>query len=147
MSPRGYRCLSGDEATCEQVLLGAWVPPARQQVWDSGFVSPGRLDAWLWWRQRYELGPAESRVLASFVHRLGPEKFQQFWRSSQPVDQAFLASAGVPIGDAVSEWAEQVYGPSRRGPGVRGTALAGSVVLGIIALGLAAAAARRRRVV
>lgn len=148
MTPRGYRCVSGDEDVCVEALLSETSQSSRADgaLWRGGRVlSSPTLAEWRGWRSR-PLGLSESRLLADMVRTLGPERFQQFWRSGETVPVAFRQAAGRDLGSWTLEWATEAYGRQGRGPGVDTGGAVLAIGLVLVSAAGAGVAARRRQV-
>lgn len=154
MSPRGFACAAGDIEACEGAILD---PPTanrlvrqKARIWSTGIVSTGegielQRDDW-WWITPRELGPRDWTVLAEIARTLGPDRFQQFWSSTQSPREAFRAAAGMDIGMWTHEWSRRMYGAQSRGPGLRVSSVLASVSFAIAALFVGVVAVRRRQV-
>lgn len=155
MSPTGIACVAGDVSACEQVF-GAHPTAAisgqnRVSFWSTGIVS-SRDDIAIpyyewWWEDRTSpLGPSDWTLLSEMARTLGPERFQRFWTSDQPIEAAFQSASGTEIGVWTRDWAQRMYGAQVRGPQLASTSAAGGIAFIVFAVLFAAFTARRRQV-
>lgn len=151
ITPTGVACLAGDAGACERAFLVA--PNAtenRLTLWSAGIVSSGDdlgFQSYPWWDEREsDLGPRSWTLLSEMVRTLGPERFQRFWSSSQPIAEAFESASGQDIGVWTREWAQRMYGKQLRGPHLAGMSAASGVAFIVLAVAFAAVTARRRQV-
>jgi hypothetical protein len=134
----GMACLAGEEAECRHAFLGprearttySFNNRSLSEVWD---VSPVDFLTPRWWGRGY-FGGFDQFVFQSLEAEFGPRAFQDFWNSDLPVEDAFQAAFGVPVGVWVMGWAQDIWGVDERGPGVPVRAsLASLFTLGILA--------------
>ncbi len=118
-STTGLACLAGEDGRCAQAVL-----PARRanedSVWRERVVSTtGANDAVFGLpRGRSTIGPADGWLLSEMVRALGQDRFMSFWRSSEPVPDAFRGAAHQSLDSWVHDWAVRMYGPVPVGPGL-----------------------------
>ncbi|HEX7939918.1 MAG TPA: hypothetical protein VF483_13100 [Gemmatimonadaceae bacterium] len=144
-SVAGYRCASGDAATCRQIVLDPNADPdvrvkvhvGRDRIVTNEFYS-GSLDM--------AMGPLESMLLPEMAKAMGTDQFRRFWTSDKPVDEAFRAVTGQDIGEWSAAWAQRAYSRPGRGPGMDAASMAWTLVLILGGLAGAIAASRRRQV-
>jgi hypothetical protein len=151
MTPQGIACVSGDVSACEKVFGTVVTGLNRVTLWSTGVVS-SRDDIavpyyeWWWEDRKSPLGPSDWTLLSEMVRTLGPERFQRFWTSDQPIDAAFRTASGTDIGTWTRDWAQRMYGAQVRGPQLGATSAAGGVAFIALAIVFAALTARRRQV-
>lgn len=121
----GLACSAGQRSRCAPALL------ARAEYGISSIA--GMVHRYPWSRNL----PADDRYFAALIHDMGRERFANFWRSSAPVDEAFLAAFGEPVGAWTATWAHNFtpdlppFGPRPRPIAVfLGLALAAVAVAG-----------------
>jgi hypothetical protein len=145
LSNRGIQCLTGDEATCDSIVVQT-LPPERL-LRGGAAVSPNRYlgpsSSWGGWG----LGGREEELLASMVRSLGRDRFQAFWTSQEPVPVAFEKATGTPLGAWVSSWAAEQYGPVQHGPRTSFLSVFGAIVIVTAGIGFTLWTARRRQYV
>jgi len=146
-STAGLACLAGEQMRCAQAVL----PPSRpntDSVWRQRVVSTtGANDAvFTLPRGRNIIGPADGWLLSEMVRTLGKERFTAFWRSSEPVPDAFRAASNQSLDSWVHAWAVRMYGPLPIGPGLGGLDVLYGMLLLLGGIGVALAVARARRV-
>lgn len=147
-TPHAQACATGDLGACRAAFFDTtayrWLP------WGGGILSDGPASDW--WPDanpsdaRFGLGPAEVHLLADMERWLGEARFERFWTSSLPVEQAFAQAAGIGLDEWTREWAQGMYGVRPRGAEVGGGSIVFGVLLALIAIGSAVVVARRRRV-
>lgn len=112
MPPSSSGCLAGRAGRCrEAVAFGddgsgpatATLVPQLDQQW--------RLD------QQYLAGG--ERFLGAVVREVGARRFQEFWRTTLPVDSALTLALGRPVGEWTAQWERSVAAAPRFGPGPR----------------------------
>jgi len=130
-------CADGDLPRCRHAMLG----PARDEIRSRRV--PGLIHRNFW-----ALGfPGEERYFAALVHDLGRERFGRFWRSSAPVDSAFLAAFGQPMEAWTARWTGDFASDVPPfGPAPRPKAVLFSLALAAIAVAAAASLVTRRQV-
>jgi hypothetical protein len=144
ITPTGFRCASGDAATCRALVLDPNSDRAARTVVRSGadrVITQIASDEWT-----NSLGPWEPSFLARMAHAIGTEQFRRFWTSNLPPAEAFRAVTGQDLGEWTAAWASEAYGRQRRGAGVDASSAGWAVVLAILALGGAMVSARRRQI-
>ena len=52
-----------------------------------------------YWRENEQRLPEQSSLLATIVHEVGEDAFQQFWTTSLPVDSALSIALNQPVGE------------------------------------------------
>lgn len=130
------RCRAGDDAACEHAVVGvdssARMAP-RFSMSGTGHFMP-------------RIAPGEGGLLADMEKEFGSERFQRFWKSPEPVEQAFEAAFGVSLGQWVIDWSEARYGRTTIGSRLKlETIFLSLIFMGLFA-GLAVATARGRRI-
>lgn len=143
----GLACLAGEAGRC----MAALVPPRRldaDTVWRQHVVTAIGANENLFRmpRGRSALGPSEGWLLSEMVRTLGPERFAAFWRSGEPLADAFRKASNESLDEWVHDWAVRMYGPMPIGPGLNRPGLVAGVALLIVAIIGTAAVARARRV-
>jgi hypothetical protein len=143
----GLACLAGEEGRCAQAVL-----PSRRGDTDSAWrqrivSSTGANDAvFNLPRARNTIGPADGWLLSEMVRTLGKDRFASFWRSSEPVPDAFHAAANQSLDTWVHDWAVRMYGPLPAGPGLDASDVVYGVLLLFAGALVATAVSRGRRV-
>jgi hypothetical protein len=137
MSFDALACSDGDLSRCRAALLD----PGRDEL-----VSPGiaALVHRRWWSFSF---PDEEGYLAALVHEMGRERFARFWRSSAPVDSAFLQAFEQPIDAWTARWARRwASDVPPFSPAPRPVAVVFGLALAAVALGVTLGYAARRQV-
>jgi hypothetical protein len=130
-------CADGDLPRCRQAMLG----PARDEFRSQRIAGLIRRDFW-------SLGfPGEDRYFPALVHEMGRERFARFWRSSAPVDTAFLAAFGQPMEAWTARWTGDFASDVPPfGPAPRPQAVLYSLALAAIAVAAVTGLVTRRQV-
>jgi hypothetical protein len=129
----GQACLGGREEVCARAVTNPrtiyGIPDSALHVteWDT------------------RLAPGERTLLIKLERDFGPERFQRFWTSNQPFEEAFQEAFGVELGAWVRH-SLQSFGQISRGARVGGTSVVLTVLFLGACLGAALATAHRRRV-
>lgn len=108
-------CAAGDEARCLRAVRSpvAALPirmGAAQQLppdWATSGTNP--------WTRVWFAGE-EEYFLSDMVESLGYDRFQAFWSSDAPLDEAFAAATGIPLGRWTADWARRTIGSAKVGP-------------------------------
>ena len=108
-------CSAGRPDRCRQALMGEPV----DNYYQSGRWTAVQEGGWLF-RDAFSnvFGPATSHFLSDVARDVGPERFEEFWTSDLPVEQAFASVVGKDIGEWTAEWMTSRVGKSHFGPGV-----------------------------
>ena len=87
-----------------------------------------------------------SQLVADIEAEFGPERFQDFWSSNQPLDVAFATAFGLPLGEWTHSWLATRFSPNQLGPGLSWETFI--ITLGFISfcVSIVFAAARKRQV-
>ena len=130
------RCRAGDTAACERAVTA---------VDSSSGIVPGiAMTADRWYMPR--VAPGDAALLIDLENEFGSERFQQFWKSPEPVSKAFEAAFGVALGEWVLDWSEARYGAISIGARMKlDTILLSLIFIGLFAA-LAVATVRGRRI-
>lgn len=129
----GRRCRAGDAGACADALLREDTSIVGSSLSQRDFYMP-------------RIAPGEARLLADMEREFGPERFQRFWQSPQPVEQAFEAAFGIALGEWIVGWSEARYGPLTIGSRMKlETILLSLLFIGLFT-GLAIATVRGRRI-
>ena len=156
---RGYRgtwldpdflgCAAGDRMRCRRAVWHAprrtdwpWML-ARFEVPD--VLSFGRYRFYGFYN-RHGLGPAGQEYLGDMVGRFGRERFQRFWTSDAPLDDAFAEAMGIPLDEWTMEWARTYVGAFRTAGQLPWGSAVLSLVLSAALVGVAGLYAGRRQV-
>jgi hypothetical protein len=141
-------CLAGRKESCTAVVMprqtssgltkGALITRDRYPERIHSFDRDPRLS------RRYTRDAAT--LVADIEADFGTERFQAFWSSEQPMDAAFAAAFGLPLGDWVHDWLSARYQPDKLGPGLSWETLLYSLALISFCVSILFAAARRRQV-
>lgn len=131
-------CFAGRPEVCRRALVAADLGPEGPRP---RAVVP---------RDRWD--PAKTQMvgadqfLSEVVKRVGPERFQEFWTTSLPVDSALSLAIGESVGDFVVRY-ERVIGPEPRFGAATTPLDAGlGLLCSALVVGLVMAAQRRRQV-
>jgi hypothetical protein len=104
---------------------------------------------WYWfysYRYGHGLGPAAQEYLGDMVGRFGRERFERFWTSDAPLEEAFEEAMGMPLDQWTMQWARTYIGvPRTAGQLPWGSAVL-SLVLAAALVGGAGLYAQRRQV-
>lgn len=148
VAPSGVGCMAGQREKCRTILLGTPRAPL-DSAWRAGVVSTSgtNLDAFYLPQKPTPLGPADGLVVSEMVRTLGPERFEKFWRSALPVEEAFKSAADQDIESWTREWARRMYGAATVGPAVSDLGLGTGLVVLAAGLGVAVIIGTRRRVI
>ncbi len=131
-----HACASGRAASCRGALLRDAEPERTNFL--PAYWRAGTLDGWFGasFFQTTVFGPPTSHFLSDVVREVGPERFEEFWTSDLPVDEAFASIVGRDIGEWTSDWLAAEIGRYHFGPGVR----AGEVLVVVLLAGIGALA-------
>ena len=130
-------CGDGNLPRCRQGLLS---PSSRE----SRLPHVAGLIRRRYWSLTF---PAEERYLAALVHDMGRERFARFWRSTAPVDSAFLQAFGQPLDAWTARWTARFASDVPPfGPAPRPQAVLFSLALAAIAIAAAVGLVTRRQV-
>jgi len=137
LTPAGIRCHAGDIAACERALFD----PAKSgpATWGDGIIT---FDP----RRTTELGMVERQLRSEMVRTLGPDRFAQFWHSTESPAAAFKTAAGVSMGEWTHDLLVRTYGEQHLGPGIETASMGMGALVLAIGLGVGLAAARRRTI-
>lgn len=127
------RCRAGDLTACTRTVVGVDPGTASTPTLSIGHRVP--------WRNSADAG-----LVVDMEREFGPERFQRFWKSPRPVDQAFEAAFGVGLGEWVQEWSETRYGPITIGSRMKVETILLSLLFIGLFIGLAVATAHGRRI-
>lgn len=143
----GLACLAGEAGRCMSSLQPR-PRDAADTSWRRRVVSSLGADerVFRFPRGRSGLGPQEGWLLSEMVRTLGKERFAAFWRSNEPLADAFRVATNETLDDWVHEWAVRTYGPLPTGPGVGRSGVFAGAALFFFAVLVAGAIARTRRV-
>ncbi len=142
----GLECLAGQPGRCSDAILRS-SSIATDSSWRRAVVSVyGANIIQFMPRRRSVLGPSEVWLLSEMVRTVGKDRFGSFWRSSEPLPDAFRSATGQTLDAWVHDWAVNMYGPLPTGPGLGGSGVIVGAVILIAGLTAAAAIARARRV-
>ncbi|HEY9228696.1 MAG TPA: hypothetical protein VIP11_18720 [Gemmatimonadaceae bacterium] len=146
VSTAGLTCLAGRPGKCAEVALTS--VPTGDSAWRSNVVALSGTNQMRFYfpREPMSLGPSDGWILSEMVRMLGPDKFAQFWRSTEPVERAFASASGRSLDDWIGDWARGVYGPVQTGPQLPIAGVVTGFVFLIAGFGLSSAIANRRRV-
>ena len=149
----GRACAGGRNEACDDAMLSR--PPVDERrssmkLHAGGVVSVGYFNPFVhgdnsWLTQSWPLGAREWTLLSDMVRTIGAERFERFWTSDLPPEQAFLAAAGIPLSTWTRDWIETTYHAQETGPALSAGATGFAALILIAALGLTIFAARRRQ--
>lgn len=153
MGSSGRACAGGRDQACIEALLHPEAEVEFRQtrmtfveaVLTPGFFNPFVHGDNSWLTSSWPLGAREWTLLADMVRSLGAERFQRFWSSDLPPEQAFQAATETSLAAWTREWIETTYHPQTTGPALPAGATGFAAALLIVALGLTLVAARRRQ--
>jgi hypothetical protein len=128
-------CAAGDLDRCRSVLWGRPDPDARGLQF-ADFDVPGVVVGWY----------GASGYLADMVAHFGRERFERFWTSDAPLEQAFEQAMGEPIEQYTMKWAQARVGVPDIGTRTRAAPALLAVVASLVVVGGAAALTRLRQV-
>ncbi len=144
------RCLAEDRTACRQAVLDPQVLAARSSAdrgdpaWLAANTPISHVadphGAMTSFRQR------SASMLADVEAEFGSEAFARFWRSSEPVPEAFQEAFGVELGDWVLGWADREIGRFRAGPAPRAATVGWSLLTLMLLSGFAGLKQVARRV-
>lgn len=134
MPAEALRCASGSETDCATAIL-APNPPAPRAL--SALPVVALNTPWYFSRDEF-FGSTGNRFVSDLIRREGRERFQVFWNSTLPVDQAFEQAFGVPVGRWTRRWLEERQGTFETGIPIHPVGVAGSLFLALLLAGLAA---------
>lgn len=153
--PQAYDMVIGDMTFDALGCLNGQLPRCREAVAhspDQGLRFSGRLMGPIvtgvvrraFWPRSF---PIDDHYLSALVHDMGHERFARFWRSSAPLDSAFLGAFGQPLDVWTEHWA-RAFAPGLPPftPAPRGRAVLFSILTLVVAVGTAAALVVRRQV-
>jgi hypothetical protein len=153
MGAGGRACAGGkDEACLEALLARARLDPRQASiVLGAGMLSTGYFNPFThgdnsWLTGSWPLGAREWTLMSDMVRSMGTERFERFWTSDLPPEQAFQAAVGTPLAEWTRGWIETTYHPQATGPALSAGTTGFAVALLIVALGLTIVAARRRQI-
>ncbi len=130
-------CASGRAARCRAALFPDTELERTNRANLNRYTPDDILDGWFAMTFRVTtFGPPTSHFLSDVVREVGPERFEEFWTSDLPVDEAFASIVGRDIGEWTSDWLAAEIGRYHFGPGVR----AGEVFVVILLAGIGALA-------
>lgn len=146
--PAVEACLAGRMSNCASVVMPRQALSGRgESASKSKADHPERVYSWRRYREAFDrFGGNESRLVADIESEFGPERFQAFWSSDEPMDVAFAASFGLPLGEWIHGWLEAQLTPDKLGPGLSLGTLIISLALISFCVSIVFAAARRRQV-
>ena len=126
-------CASGDAEVCERLFLDpVWGDPLGRM----------RSQARSEWKPRESVASFTTRgrswVRAPLLHRarveFGDGAFARFWRSDQPVQDAFESAFGVSLAEWMEKEVEREAGTVLAGPGLPRIDFGGSIAFLLVAL-------------
>lgn len=129
-------CLGGRADACRAEVLRT---PGRAP-WD-----PGAIVATEGW-QRDRTIEGAFWFLSDLIREHGRERFGRFWRSELPVDSAFAAAFGVPLGEWTARWQRTMLPRLPLGPAAGMPAAGLALVLAGLAIAATLVYASRRQV-
>ena len=146
----GRACAGGKDQACMDALLSR-APQQNRMSLNASVLTPGYFNPFVhgdngWLTRSWALGSREWTLLSDMVRSIGPERFERFWSSDLPPEQAFQAAVGTSMAAWTREWIETTYHPQATGPSLPAGATGFAALLLIVALGLTIVAARRRQI-
>lgn len=153
MTTAGRGCAGGKDGACTDALLARQPVSRRRSALglQGGMLSTGVFSPFVhgdnaWLTSSWPLGAREWTLLSDMVRSIGAERFEAFWTSDLPPDQAFQAATGTSIAGWTRRWIEDTYHPQPTGPALPAGATGFAAVLLVAAIGLTIVAARRRQI-
>src|SRR5262249_23188246 len=136
ISTEGIACLAGERQACRDALLNGRAGKA-DSAWRTNVVASSgtTLRAFYLPQAATRLGPADGWIVSEMVRTLGRDRFERFWTSPLPVDEAFRQAAGEDIQTWTQRWAVRTYGPAQVGPILPGLGVATGIFLVVLAIG------------
>ena len=128
-------CAAEDRARCRSLLWGQPDPNARGLQF-ADFEVPGVMVGWY----------GASTYLADMIAHYGRERFERFWTSDAPLEQAFEQAMGEPIEQYTMKWAQANVGVPDVGTPTRAVPALLAVAASLVVVGGAAALTRLRQV-
>lgn len=112
-------CVARREDRCRAIMLAdleADLLSLRATSWGTVYVEiPGYVGPAV---RTHMFGWETAHFLSDVIRDIGPEKFEKFWTSDLPVDQAFASVVGTDIGEWTADWLANRIGDYRFGPGI-----------------------------
>ena len=137
----GEGCLAGRIDACRRAVLDprAYVEPESYPELEE-WISSGRS------RSGEPFGGRERTWMGDLESEFGRDRFARFWTSDQPVEDAFAAAFGEPIGVWTMRWAQERLGVQKAGPSTDGLSVFLTLATLMACVGIATVTAARRRV-
>lgn len=117
LPPLAQRCLAGRMDACREWLL------APDELESGFFRWTGTMDHFVAERsemisgQRGYTALPEAHLVADLEAEFGSNRFRSFWRSGEPMPEAFARAFGEEPGAWMHRWAVSRYGEEKSGPG------------------------------
>ncbi len=140
-------CAGGNRESCGRIVRS--VPGEERRFPPARFLGPGiQMSEMTYYRWSPEaMGPWVNRYFADMVAYFGRDRFAEFWRSEEPIEQGFELAMGVPLDEWTMQWVQAYAGVPRTSNRLP----VGSTVLSVILVGVlvggAGLCARRRQVI
>lgn len=131
-------CLAGREPACRRDVAAGDVDPAEASP---DIVVPSEP----WDLRKIRLMGAQW-FLSDVARAVGPDRFQEFWTTSLPVDSALALALRRPVGEWTVEWQRRISPPPPLGATARPLDAVLGVALALLLLGLVMAGQVRREV-
>ncbi len=146
-SPVAFACATGKEHACAEIVHGRGGRITRLTPKTVGYgriketyVGPRSLS-----RTGWNLGGREMFMLSELVAQFGHESFQEFWKTSRPLDVAFSELTGAQPADWTRQWVQRQFGVLRAGPSVGLGFAAFALLVSGISMGLGMFLTARRQ--
>ena len=140
--PIYVRCLAGVADACRRVFLTPGEVDEEVAQRQETALRAGAISTSVQWTFSGQ-GPF---ILADLERAFGREKFDLFWTSDAPVDQAFEAAFGIEPGAWIVRWLETSMILQMPGPGLPQSSSSGSLLTIALFAGIAFLRNRRRNV-
>jgi len=140
-------CAGGDRESCGRIVRRE--PGEERRFRPARFLGPGLQTAeryYTRWSQD-ALGPWVNHYFADMVAYFGRDRFAEFWRSEEPIEQGFELAMGVPLDEWTMQWVQAYVGVPRTTNRLPvGSAVLSLILVGVL-VGSAGLYARRRQVI
>jgi hypothetical protein len=134
MPAEALRCASGSEADCAAAILAPNRPAPRVL----STLPVAELNSMSYFARDQFFGWAGDRFVSDLIRREGRGRFQRFWSSDRPVEQAFAQAFGMSVGRWTRRWLEERQGTFETGIPIHLAGVASSLLLALLLAGFAA---------
>ena len=144
------KCTAGKTEACAAVMMDVRRDYFSWWVWNRQVSTSGALSgAWRSRNVRRFLRGEGQHLLADLIRETGSDRFARFWRSSEPVGEAFASAMGEPLERWVVHWAGEklkLSGTPPAGPAPPAGSAALGLALAMLVVTWAAVYGARRQV-